>query len=979
MAEMRLKFDAALPYQRAAIDATLGLFDGQPLADSGLAVTFNAGPLLQSELGLGNNLVLDHERLFANLHRVQEQNDIPKATALPGYDYAVEMETGTGKTYVYLRSAFDLHKTYGFTKFVIVVPSIPIREGVLHSISTMREHFQSLYGVPFDHYVYDSKHLGRLRQFATNNTLQFLVINIQAFQRDVKDGDQARADSTNVIYRDRDTLSGYRPIEFLQATHPIVIIDEPQKMSGDASVRAISQLHPLCTLRYSATHPDDTVPRIYKLGPIEALDQKLVKRIEVASVVEDANVNEAFVELLNTDARKQSAQVRINVSTGATVKQKKMTVRMGDNLEVRSEGRQEYQSGYIVSEITFGAFDQSIRFANGLSVETGKSRGGLNDEVMQSQLWETIRTHLEKERVLRAHGIKVLSLLFIDRVSNYREYADDGAASLGKIGRWFEAAYDELIALPRYRGLIEDPVETLHNGYFSADRRGAFKDTSGATRDDEGTYELIMREKERLLSFETPLRFIFSLSALREGWDNPNVFQICTLNETQSIVRKRQEIGRGLRLPVNQQGERVHDENINRLTVIANESYKAFAESLQKEYEEDLGIRFGKIPRIAFAGVSKTYRGVTTELDQIESGSLWQSLQDAGYIDDLGTIQSTFDPKNDLFVLQVPPQFEEARAQIVDVMNKYVFSNRFVDARRRQQITLRKEVLLDPEFEQLWNRVSQRTRYRISFDSGALIEAAAERIMTQPAIRPLQITIERADIEVTQAGVVAEGAVARISVVDRTFPIPDVLAYLQNETMLTRNTLAQILIRSGRAEDLRANPQAFITMAAKTINAAMQEIITDGIEYERIDGLVWEMRRLEEDAEKELTSYLDNLYEVQNAQKTPFDYVQHQSDVEKEFARSLDRSPMVRFFVKLPQWFKVDTPVGPYNPDWAIMLQGDTDKLYLVSETKGSTLSDDLRATELKKIHCGKRHFQALGVDYQVTTSLNDMLQQTAR
>ncbi len=403
-------------------------------------------------------------------------------------------------------------------------------------------------------------------------------------------------------------------------------------------------------------------------------------------------------------------------------------------------------------------------------------------------------------------------------------------------------------------------------------------------------------------------------------------------------------------------------------------SYRSFAESLQKEYEEDLGIRFGKVPSIAFAGITKSFRGETTTLDQIESGELWTSLQEAGYLAADGTIQDTFDPKNEQFVLDVPPQYAESRSQIIDIMNKYVFANRVVDARRRRRITLRKEVLLDPDFEQLWNRISQRTRYRIAFDSAALIESAAERIRSQPAIRPLQITIERADVQVTQAGVVAEGAVDRVSVVDRTFPIPDVLSYLQNETMLTRKTLAEILIRSGRAEELRVNPQAFITMAARTINAAMQEIITDGIEYERVEGLVWEMRRLEEDAEKALTSYLDNLYEVQNASKTPFDFVLYQSDVERVFARDLDRNPQVKFFVKLPGWFKVDTPVGEYNPDWAIMLEGDTDKLYLVSETKGSATPQDLRESEQKKIACGRKHFDAIGVDYEVATTLKDVL-----
>jgi type III restriction enzyme len=980
---LKLKFDAALPFQRAAIDAALGLFEGQPLADSGLAISFNTGPLQLSELGgTGNNLVLGDAEILTNLRRVQEQNGIPKVATLGSRDFAVEMETGTGKTYVYLRSAFELHQTYGFTKFVIVVPSVPIREGVLHSISIMRDHFAALYGTPFDHFVYDSKQLGRLRAFATANTLQLMVINIQAFQRDVKDADAdtSGAGSANVIYREQDRLSGQRPIDFLRATRPVVIVDEPQKMEGTASTAAIARLNPLCTLRYSATY--DSPNKIYRLGPIEALDQKLVKRIEVASVVEESNLNDAYVRLLKTDARTMTAQVEINVGSGAAATRKRVPVKSGHDLFAVSWERQEYRDGFIVEEITFGAGDERIVFSSGREVKLGQATGGLGDEVMRAQVYETVREHLDKEKKLRPRGVKVLSLFFIDRVANYRVYNDGGSWSLGKIGQWFEDAFRELTAKPLYRGLIADPVDKVHNGYFSEDRKGAYRDTSGVTKDDDATYELIMREKERLLSFDEPLRFIFSHSALREGWDNPNVFQICTLNETRSVIRKRQEIGRGLRLPVNQTGERVHDEQVNRLTVVANESYKSFAKSLQTEYEEETGIRFGIVPREAFAAIQVQCDGATAPLGQDASRLIWSHLQAKGYVDATGKVQDAYDPSRLGFTLDVPAEYEELRPAIVDAVNQYLFANRVVNARRRQEVRFRKEVLLDPEFEALWNKVSQRTRYRIAFDTAELIKRAAGRIQMTNKIEPLKISVQTAGIEMSRAGV-TPGAVRRetSSAVDRDFQLPDILAYLQNETELTRRTLADILIASGRAEEMRVNPQAFTTMAVQAINAALHDLMLNGIEYERLPGQQWEMRRLEEDAEQSLVRYLDNLYRVQHADKTPYDYVEYQSNVEKTFAKSLDDNDAVKFFVKLPGWFTVDTPIGPYNPDWAILAETDDgEKLYLVQETKSVTNNDDaLRKREVQKIDCGRKHFAAIGVNYGVTASLSQTLSRLSR
>ncbi len=910
MSSMQLKFDPTLPYQRAAIDAVVGLFAGQPLEDSAFSVSLNTPGMLLSEQGLGNNLLLDENAIFANLQRVQETNGVPKASNLLSRDYDVEMETGTGKTYVYLRTAFELNATYGFKKFVIVVPSVPIREGVLHSISIMRDHFRTLYGAPFDHFVYDSKQVGKLRAFATANTLQLMVINIQAFQREVNEGETGGA--SNVIYRELDRLSGQRPIDFLRATRPIVIIDEPQKMSGAASSAAIARLEPLCTLQYSATHTG-SLPRIYKLGPIEALDQKLVKKIEVASIREEENFSDAFVRLLKVDAARGNAQVRINVQKDGAVKQQNKAVKARADLHHLSGGRQEYANGFIVSEIRFEPGNEYIAFSNGCTVRLGETAGGFTDDVMRVQIREAIKEHLEKEKRLRPHGVKVLSLFFIDRVANYRVYNDDGSWSLGKIGQWFEEEFRSLTTQPAYRDLIPDAVEQVHNGYFSQDRKGSYRDTSGTTKEDDATYALIMRDKEKLLSFDEPLRFIFSHSALREGWDNPNVFQICTLRESGSETERRQMIGRGLRLPVNQSGERIHDEQINRLTVVANESFKTFASGLQSDYERD-GITFGKVAREAFANLVVQKNGESIPLGQDHSRCLWTHLQAKGYFDALGVIQPTFDPTNPLFKLDVPPEFEAVAPQIVDTINRFVFSNRIVDALKRQPIRFRKEVILDPEFQALWDKVSQKTRYRVAFDTEKLIADAVARIRKTKPIAPPAIAIERADLTTTLAGIAVQETRETYSDISRQFPIPDVLAYLQNATELTRHTLAQILIQSGRAEEIRINPQAFITMALTEIQASLNEVMLAGIQYERLAGQTWEMRTLEEEAERSLERYLTNLYHVQHPEKTIYDYVEYQSKVEEQFARDCDHNDRVRFFVKLPSWFIVDTPSAPTTP-----------------------------------------------------------------
>ena len=994
MSTPKLKFDGTLDYQRDAIQAVVGLFQEQPLAQETYSVSVGqhaggsqlamGGSTFSNIPAVANQLLLTEEQLLENLRKVQASNNLPMQSEMESTSFkleegdlerkvphfSVEMETGTGKTYVYLRSIFELNKTYGFTKFIVVVPSVPIREGATKSIQIMREHFKELYDqVPFDAFVYDSKKLGQVRQFSSANKIQIMVINIQAFEKE-----------QNIINRENDRLSGNKPIDFIRATNPFVIIDEPQSVEGDTSVvqtkrsEALHNLNPLCTLRYSATHKNP-YNLLYSLGPIEAYDLRLVKRIEVASLLEDQSFNSTFVSLKKLNNKNGiKASLQINVQEKAGPKKKKLTIKLGDDLSLKSKGRQEYANGWIVANISCEPGIEHVEFVNGQLVKLGETLGGLGDGLMRAQIFETVEQHLKKELAVKGKGIKVLSLFFIDKVANYRVYGNDGKTSLGKIGQWFEEAYCELTIKPLYKGILEFPVEQVHDGYFSQDKKGVAKDTSGKTKDDEDAYAKIMRNKEQLLSEDEPLRFIFSHSALREGWDNPNIFQICTLNETKSQDKKRQEIGRGLRLPVNQHGDRVHDTTVNRLTVIANESYDDFANQLQTEYEEDYGIGFGQLDMTAFAALVNTESSEYAVIGQDTSQCIVDSLKDNGYLTDDGRVTDKFDPQNPHFLLELPDNLVHMRAQVIDELKKYVFKNRVVNAKKDPRILkLRKDITLDPTFKELWAKISQRTCFRVQFDTGKLIKETAKAISDMPAIKRTRITTALFSQEVTKAGIEGEQISGGIREISQTPELPDILAYLQNDTELTRFTLVEILKSSGRLKDFLLNPQVFINQVTECIKQKLHHVTVEGIEYEKIGGLCYEMHQIEAEAEKGITRYIQNLYEVQDIEKTLYNYVEYDSEVEKEFAISCDNDDRIKFYCKLPQQFKVDTPVGTYNPDWALVTEGE-EKLYLIRETKSTRNKKELRETEQDKIACGEKHFAAIGVDYEVVTNLNEAL-----
>ncbi|HEX8428252.1 DEAD/DEAH box helicase family protein [Hymenobacter sp.] len=598
---MKFQFDAEQDYQKAAVQAVVAAFEGQPLSKAPLEVSMSAagseGSLAFTETGIANQLVLANAQLLANIRRGQVQRGLPLSDALIPCEFrtpdgtpdqeslplnlTVEMETGTGKTYVYLRTIYELNRTYGFRKFVIVVPSVAIREGVWKSLQITHDHFQAHFGYPPVQYaLYDSGNLTALRSFAVSDALQILVINIDSFTKD-----------TNIINKARET--GIRPIEYIQHARPLVIVDEPQNMETDARKAALADLHPLATLRYSATHKN-LYNLVYSLNPVQAYDLGLVKQIEVDGITADGNYNAAFVQLKKVEKAKQTLKAKLSIYSNEQggVKRKDVTVSLGSDLYRLSKEREIYRTGFIVNEID--PDEQSVTFSGNLRVTAGEEVGGLTPAVLRYQLERTVKWHFEKLRKLKPQGIKVLSLIFVDKVASYRLY--DGASKQplpGLFAEWFEKIFAEYAAKKEYAGLIPFAAHAVHGGYFSQDKANPVgRDTRGDTALDKDTYSLIMRDKERLLSQNEPLQFIFSHSALREGWDNPNVFQICTLNETQSDVKKRQEIGRGLRLPVDATGQRVQDKALNLLTVIANESYEDFSTALQREIQEETGVEF---------------------------------------------------------------------------------------------------------------------------------------------------------------------------------------------------------------------------------------------------------------------------------------------------------------------------------------------------------------------------------------------------
>ena len=894
---MQFRFDAHQPYQVRAIESVVALFDGQPKVSAEMTISATGG-----FSAIPNQLDLDDTALLANLQVVQAENNLPPDSALQYLEgaaptaggeapvqfanFSVEMETGTGKTYVYIRTILELFRAYGLRKFIVVVPSIAVREGVLKTLAITKPHLLEIYGnLPYRYQVYDSGNLAQVRHFAGSDAVEILVMTIDSFNR-----------ASNVIHQSTDRLQGETPIHLIQAARPVLILDEPQNMESELRIKALAALDPLLALRYSATHRNP-YNVVYRLTPYDAYQQGLVKKIEVGSVVQSDDENRPFLRLEGITSVKNTVTARLTLHrrmADETVREQTVTIRGGDKLQEKA-GRSHY-APYVVDEINpAGRF---VRFTNGDEIRIGETQGTDKEAIFAAQIHETVKEHIQKQRRLRAQGIKVLSLFFIDRVDNY-------APPDSLLRRLFRESFDELKAgSPEWRKVSAEEVQAA---YFAERRTRAGEviledSATGEAARDQQAYELIMRNKEQLLSFEEPVSFIFSHSALREGWDNPNIFQICTLHQTGSEMKKRQEVGRGIRLAVNQQGERVHDDAVNLLTVIANESYDRYVNQLQSEIETEYG-REGLPP---------------------------------------------------------PPKRKGS-----------------------PKARLRKLRVLSEEFRTLWEQIKHKTRYSVRIDTERLLCDVVEELDRAHIPAP-RVTFTKGLMEVREDvrafGAVQTTGTRTVRELDRSRDMPNLVAVMDDllrrsepRVRLTRATLLEVFRRTSQQQAAMRNPHGFASETVRLLRSKLADHLVNGIQYERT-GEWYDLSQILDEKEVEL---FGRFVVRANSKRSIYDRIACDSAVESKFVQDLERRKDVHLYVKLPRWFTVQTPVGEYNPDWAIVMDGsaeDKPVLYLVRETKDTTNLDDLRPDERRKVRCGEKHFRdALGVSYRVVTSAAEL------
>lgn len=995
---MKLHFEPDLEYQWKAIESVCDIFRGQENCRSEFTVSHfgttqlriggiggEDGAGLQHEsFGIGNRLQLLDDEILKNLEEIQLRNCLKPSSVLSSGDFTVEMETGTGKTYVYLRTIFELNRRFGFTKFVIVVPSVAIKEGVFKTLEITEEHFRSIYSnVPFQYFIYDSSKLGQVRAFATSPNIQIMIVTVGAINKT----------EINNFYKDSEKTGGEKPIELIKATRPILIVDEPQSVDGGLKGEgreALLRMNPLCTLRYSATHVDKH-HMVYRLDAVDAYEQKLVKQIEIASLAVESAHNKSYIKLVSTSNKGGSitAKVELDVQGKTAISRKQVTVQAGDDLE-QITGRAIY-SGLMVKHIGCKVGDEYLDLSNvEKPLQLGACIGDVDaDALKRLMIRRTIDEHLDKELRLRSKGIKVLSLFFIDLVENYRSYGADGVAQKGKYALMFEEEYAKAITNPKYRTLFgdvdteSDPSE-VHDGYFSIDKQKRWADTAETSQsrnseNAERAYNLIMRDKEKLLSFDSKLKFIFSHSALREGWDNPNVFQICAIRDIGTERERRQTIGRGLRICVNQDGERVRGFDVNTLTVVATEGYEEFAENLQKEIERDTGIRFGVIEKHQFASVVITTADGNREVLGFEkSQTIWNHLKAAGYVDSKGNAQNALKTAIKENSVDLPQDFENQRADIVDILRKLAGKLEIKNADDRVTVKARKGVLQSEEFRDLWDRIKARTTYRVEFDNEKMISDCVEAVRRCPPVTKTFVRIRKADLEIGRGGIAAEETSSSAPMaIEEELELPDLVTELQDKTQLTRRSIVTILLESGRLNDFCTNPQEYLDLVAEAILRSKRLAIVDGIKYHRIGNEYFYAQELFET--EELAGYLKK--NMMEATKSVYEHVVYDSGgVEYGFAQDLEKNEAVKLYTKLPSWFKIQTPLGSYNPDWAVLVELDgTEKLFLVVETKASLFAEDLRDNEHAKIQCGKAHFKAIAekdnpARFVVAKDIDDML-----
>lgn len=980
---MKFKFEASQRHQLDAIAAVVDLFSGQPKDIEPLRNTLTVSQTdsanmemldMVAEVGaVGNNLILDKESILQNLRSIQDRNglEVTDSLADDSLDFDIEMETGTGKTYVYLRTIFEMAKKYNFTKFIILVPSIAIKEGVTSSIRIMASHFQELYSIPFDTSVYSGSTAEEVQAFATSTNVQILIMTIDSLR-----GDK----NSRVIHQQRDKLNGLRPLDYLRATNPVVIMDEPQNMESILSQTAVSDLEPVCTLRYSATHRK-TRNVVYRLDPVDAHELGLVKEIVVAEAIQkgaDAGQYLKLISVTNDKGFVAKMELASRKSSDGSIVRKVHSVKYGQDLSVVT-GNQAYE-GWLVNELSVSPEYAEI-FPHGV-INAGEIIGGSNDSIYREMIRETIREHFKKEAQLRKQGVKVLSLFFVDKVSSFLGEGTNNESANGIFATWFDELFEEEKQKNQaWRDLLPERAVNYRRAYFAAlkaKKSGTleFTDSNGSSKSDDDAYDLIMRDKARLLDESEDVRFIFSHSALREGWDNPNVFQICALREMGGTAERRQTIGRGLRLPVNQSGERVADRNVAQLTVVANESYREFADSLQKEYASS-GVSIGIVRQSEFAKIPYTPEsGVEKLLGFAGSKSIWQELLKRGFLDESGKLTANYKPEIKGFSLGPIPEFFWPEDEIIRILGNSKVERFIKQQRKRKTRTLNKQLYSGPEFEEFWRTISRRTTYRVALNRGELLNSAVSKIKSEQRIPALHVQVTKAGLKLVRGGTKTAETATRSADLSGSYQLPDIVSELQAATSLTRKTIIDILTQSGKLDEFIGNPNDFITMVKRILQNVLATAVVDGLQYERIGGYVYELRELQKDGMEERDLFIDRLYEVKNKQKTDFDYIEIDSEgidaPERQFAELLDSREDVKLFMKLPDKFKIDTPVGSYNPDWAIIKQVDgKDHIYMIRETKSTLDESKRRPTENAKIKAATKHFEAIGissnlVDYKV-------------
>lgn len=958
-------------------------------------------------ISFGNNpITLTETEHRSNIRSVQKINDINYTDKVGLRDYSIEMETGTGKTYTYIRTMYELNKEYGWSKFIVMVPSIAIREGVQKSFEITQDHFQEIYKKKIRFFTYNSansSNIANINNFASDDSIQVMIINYQAFN--------ARSSANRRIYDELDELQSRRPIDVIKSVRPILIVDEPQKF-GDKTEELFEEFKPLFIIRYSATHKKNKeYNKIYRLDAIDAYNQKLVKKISVKGIEVLNNKSEnTYLYLDSVDISKKrdpEARMEIEVKTSAGTTRKLMKIKVGDDLHAKSGGLTPYK-GYVVSEIDARNEEyDKVFFTNGVDITVGQAFGDIDQEhITRIQVRETIRTHFEKERELYKVGIKVLSLFFIDEVAKYKYY-ENSVALKGDYAKMFEEEY--LNALIDFRTLIDDEYKTyldsfeigkIHAGYFSIDKKGqevdsVINDKKEYLSFDENAYDLIMKDKERLLSLSEPVRFIFSHSALREGWDNPNIFQICTLKHSNSEISKRQEIGRGLRICVNNEGDRMDYQllesdfhTVNSLTIVASESYDNFAKALQTEMAEGLSDRPTRLSFEYLTGkILQNEKGNTLNFDSTKSFNLMTIMKNNEYVDNEFKITDKFIEEVENELITFGEEFDEYKLELVNLIKKVYETANFQPTTNASRQNIRSlqpnENFMKKEFQELWNKINVKTTYEVDFDSEELVNNAVASINNKLNINKMKIRItEGSQKEEIDSFLIKEKesmyeSKTKVSVVEDFSPTQvkyDLIGELTRDTGLTRKTIIKILsnILPEKFEIFKYNPEEFLRKVTNYINEEKATTVIEGIRYHKTNNTFSNDIFTMNNVYAELGG---NAIEVK---RHIYDYLVTDSDVEKKFAKKLEAGE-VTVYAKLPNGFKIPTPVGNYNPDWGIVFDNDSFKyIYFVAETKGSMKSMMLRDIEKVKIECARKHFKCLSnndVQYDVVDSYESLIE----